>query len=119
MRLLVCGGREYTDEHQINTALDQVCEKYKLRPADLVVIHGGAVGTDRLAKKWAILNGATDEPYYPEYKAYGKQAPLYRNQRMIDIGKPDRALVFPGQKGTLDMATRLVKAGIPILRWDV
>lgn len=32
---------------------------------------------------------------------------------MIDEGKPDYALVFPGGYGTADMRARLVVAGIP------
>ena len=41
----------------------------------------------------------------------------FRNQQMIDEGKPDAAIIFPGGSGTADMANRIKKAGIP--HWEI
>lgn len=39
-----------------------------------------------------------------------------RNQHMLDIGKPDVVLAFPGGRGTEDMIRRAEKAGVPVKR---
>jgi hypothetical protein len=44
----------------------------------------------------------------------GKAAGPIRNQRMIDEGKPDLVIAFPGGRGTADMVSRAKKAGIPV-----
>ena len=36
------------------------------------------------------------------------------NQRMLDEGKPDLVVAFPGAGGTKDMVRRAVKAGVPV-----
>ena len=43
-----------------------------------------------------------------------KKAGPLRNQRMLDEGKPDLVVAFPGGGGTKDMVRRSVKAGVPI-----
>ena len=35
---------------------------------------------------------------------------------MIDRGKPDLVIAFPGGRGTEDMVTRAERAGIPVRR---
>ena len=48
---------------------------------------------------------------------YDALAGHFRNQQMIDEGKPDAAIIFPGGSGTADMANRIKKAGIP--HWEI
>lgn len=38
-----------------------------------------------------------------------------RNQRMLDKGKPDLVLAFPGGDGTADMVRKAKSAGVPII----
>lgn len=46
-------------------------------------------------------------------KSATKLGPL-RNQRMLEEGKPDLVVAFPGGGGTKDMVRRAAKAGVPI-----
>jgi hypothetical protein len=52
--------------------------------------------------------------YPADWARHGNAAGLVRNQQMLDDGKPDLAVAFPGGKGTADMVRRARKAGIPI-----
>jgi len=57
------------------------------------------------------------EPYelpQGEWDELGKKAGPLRNQRMLDEGKPDLVVAFPGGGGTKDMVRRAVKAGVAI-----
>jgi hypothetical protein len=38
-----------------------------------------------------------------------------RNQAMLDYGKPDLVVAFPGGKGTADMVRRARVAGVKVL----
>jgi len=118
MRVLICGGRDFTDKklfHKTMIEIDPSTDEQKLGDPELVVIHGGAKGADLLADEWAVVNWKSIERYLPDYKRYGpKAAPVIRNQEMIDGGKPDLVIAFPGGRGTADMVRRAKKANIPV-----
>lgn len=109
MRILVCGGRNYNDRVKFN----QVMNEY-LIDADLTIIEGGAIGADYLAFEWAVRNNIEVEEYRAPWEAYGAKAGPIRNQKMLDNGKPDLVIAFPGKKGTADMVNRAKKAGVPV-----
>lgn len=107
MRLLVCGGRDFTDRAGLFARLDQFVEEDG-RPD--VVIHGGARGADRLAGEWAREHGIKELVFYAEWRRWGNAAGPIRNSMMISFGRPTHALVFPGGRGTADMAHKLLAA---------
>ena len=113
-RLLVCGGREFSDRDALFTALDRAHAK---RPVSLL-IHGAARGADTLAGEWAAARGIAVEVYPARWDVDGrKRAGPIRNQRMLDEGKPDACVAFPGGRGTADMVRRCREAGIPV--WEI
>ena len=66
---------------------------------------------------WALCRGVSREPYEippGEWDEIGKKAGPLRNQRMLDEGKPDLVVAFPGSGGTKDMVRRAVKAGVSV-----
>jgi predicted Rossmann-fold nucleotide-binding protein len=97
MRVLVCGGRDYSDAAAVRRALQAVHDKYLIG----LIIEGGALGADRLARQWAIDNGVP-------YCTY--------NERMIIEGEPDAVVAFPGGRGTADMVGKAKAAGIKV--WE-
>ena len=66
-------------------------EKY-LPAATTEIISGGAKGVDLCAKLYAEQNNIPYTEYLPEYKKYGKAAPLRRNDKIIDMA--DVVLAF-------------------------
>lgn len=106
-RVLVCGGRDFCHRHIVFTELDQ-------HSADWgpfkVVIQGGASGADWLAREWAEARGLDIVTFQADCKKYGPSAGPIRNQQMIDEGKPDIVVAFPGGRGTHDMMSRSSKA---------
>jgi hypothetical protein len=108
MKILVCGGRNFSNYHVIYSVLDGY-----LGSVDLVV-NGNATGADEWATSWAKENGVPVSVFCPDWKRLGKAAGPIRNQRMIDEGKPDLVIAFPGGRGTADMVNRAKIAGIPV-----
>ena len=113
MRVLVCGGRNFWDWKLLDDSLAMI---YQDTPITCI-IEGGAQGADRLARKFAHVNGITLETYPAQWSEHGKAAGPIRNQQMIDQGNPDLVVAFPGGKGTADMCRRAIEAGIKI--WQV
>jgi len=112
-RVLVYGGRDFTDEEVVYRALDKV---HRARGV-LCVITGMARGADSLAWEWAKANRIPTAEYpisRGDWQTYGKGAGPIRNQRMLDQGLPDVAIEFPGGSGTRDMRRRLDEKGVPV-----
>lgn len=108
MRVVVFGGRGFTDRRMAYIVLDRL----HATRGFTTVIHGDYRGADWLARDWARAHEIPDEPYAAEWKRYRGRAGPLRNQRMIDEGRPDFAVEFPGGAGTTDMRTRCILAGI-------
>lgn len=126
-RLLICGGRNFgiTSQQQafIKQTLDKLCwdNKWILEPDeygnylnDVFVIAGKAKGVDTVAIDWAISNWCGFVEYPAQWDLYGKRAGYLRNQQMLDEGKPDYVIAFPGGKGTAMMIRIAEKAGVPV-----
>lgn len=84
-------------------------------PADIHVISGGATGADSIAIDWAIANWCTFDEYKADWDRYGYKAGPIRNQQMLDEGKPDIVMAFPGGNGTNDMVSKARMANVRVV----
>lgn len=131
MRVLVFGGRDFADifsdtkdrrlvlaEHRF--VMQSLYEYATSQQWNIHIISGAARGADTVAIAFAKDHGV---PYsaYPvtsaEWREFKGFAGPRRNQIMLDQGKPDVGLMFPGGRGTRDMRIRLTKANIPIINY--
>jgi hypothetical protein len=112
MKILVCGGRDYTDRSRIDFILKNYRE---YTGGDISIITGGATGADTLALKWARANGIPWKVYPADWKTHGKKAGMLRNQFMLDQESPDLVIAFPGGKGTADMIRRSKKHKVKVV----
>jgi len=110
VRVLVCGGRDFKDRDALFAVLDGMADQIDR------IICGGARGADDLAYTWACRRDKSPERYMAEWDRHGRRAGPIRNQRMIDEGKPDLVIAFPGGRGTADMVRRAETAGIRVVR---
>lgn len=113
VRLVITGGRRFTDGELIHRALSAVHRKRGIA----LLIQGGADGADRLCAEWAWDRDIPVATFNANWQKHGIVAGPLRNQRMIDEGRPDAAVAFPGGRGTADMVARLIKASVPL--WDL
>lgn len=111
MRVLVCGGRNYTNYARMKTFLD-------LEHADIpitTIIHGAAPGADSLANRWARENQIKVEAYPANWDMFGKAAGFLRNRKMAQYARPDLVIAFPGGRGTANMIHVAKEFNIPVL----
>jgi hypothetical protein len=110
MRVLVAGGRDFTDKDFLFKYLD------KNFPEATVVISGRAKGADKMGESWARARGIDIEPYPAQWGRYGRKAGPIRNAEMLSKGKPDVVVVFKGGRGSEHMATIARKAKVMVKR---
>lgn len=108
MKVLVCGGRDYADAQEMLRALRELVPRFDH------LIHGGARGADLLAARIGRMLKMRVTAYRADWERHGKAAGAIRNQRMLDEGKPNLVVAFPGGRGTLDMVRRARAAGLEV-----
>lgn len=121
MRILVCGGRDCSSsdvwnwlESNLRVELAFVTGHHASLTIE-ALIHGGARGADEGAERWGKSEHIKTHRYAADWKKHGKAAGPIRNQRMIDEGKPDVVIAFPGGKGTADMVSRARTDGLHVI----
>lgn len=80
-----------------------------------MILHGGASGADRLAGQWAERCGVNNIEFTAHWNQYGKRAGYVRNAQMLEEGKPDLVVAFPGGKGTAMMVKLARDAGVEVI----
>ncbi len=104
MRVLVCGGRDFNDIKLLWATLNEI--------NITVLIQGGARGADEHAKHYAQDTVIPFEEYPADWNKHGRKAGYIRNKQMLDEGKPDLVVAFPGGKGTAMMVKLAKEAGV-------
>jgi YspA, cpYpsA-related SLOG family len=108
MRVLVCGGRDFTDQALLEARLAGIL-------GVAVIIEGGALGADRLAREFGQQRGITVETFPADWQKHGRAAGPIRNKRMLEDGKPDLVVAFPGGRGTANMVGQARAAGVRVI----
>ena len=119
-RVIVCGGRDWSDRGAVYDALEYVAIPLCGDTRRMIVVHGGCpTGADKFADDWARV---------PEFKAriwpeihaadwarHGRAAGPKRNEAMAAAGA-DLCLAFwDGEsRGTQHMIACAVRSGIPV-----
>lgn len=113
MRVIVCGGRDFSDRGLLSKTLTPYKTPINQKPEHLL-ISGMAKGADTLAYEFGQVFGIPVLCFFADWAAHGRSAGPIRNQRMIEEGRPDLVIAFPGGTGTADCVKRARKAGIEI-----
>ncbi|MGH3937562.1 MAG: DUF2493 domain-containing protein [Pseudonocardiaceae bacterium] len=111
-RILVTGSRSWTDNETIRTAL-QPWRKVE----GAVLIHGDAVGADRIAaaiwRRW----GLPTEVHHANWATRGRAAGMLRNNHMVSLGaQVCLAFIHNNSPGASQCAETAEQAGIRTYR---
>ncbi len=107
----VAGGKEADDAGKIIAHLDKVKAKY----ADVVLVHGGGPGAEKIAAGWAERNGVHQIVCKPNWDAHGRAAPFRRNDELLSL-LPRGVVAFPGSGITDNLVDKARALGIPVKR---
>lgn len=112
MKFLICGGRDFEDRPFFDRVMHNVTNYWGMPK---LVIHGMARGADTLADRWALDNGILVRGFPADWNRHGRAAGAIRNQQMLDEGRPDLVIAFPGGPGTADMVRRAQMVGVQVV----
>ena len=107
----IAGGKNVTDANAVINRLDKAKAKY----ADIILVHGGGPGVERIAAQWAERNAVHQVVCKPDWNAHGWAAPFRRNDELLNL-LPKGVIAFPGSGITDNLVDKAVKLGIPVQR---
>ena len=106
----IAGGKD-ADPAAVIARLDQARDKY----SDIVIVHGGGPGVDRIAARWAETNGVHQIVCKPDWERHGRAAPFRRNDEMLDL-LPKGVIAFPGNGITGNLVDKARSSAYPSSR---
>jgi hypothetical protein len=106
----VRGGRDYTDRRILRKVLDDLALE---RDID-VVIHGDAVGSNRMAGEWASLSGIRELAFPADWEKFRRAAGPIRNRQVLVEAAPDVVVASPGGRRAANMIRQARAAGVPV-----
>ena len=128
MKIVICGGRDFSDIDLFLTEIHAILEDKH----DFTIIQGGATGADSFAKQYAEMNNFKHEEYKAAWddldapgavikinkktgKPYNIRAGHDRNFVMLDLA--DMVVAFWDGKspGTGEMVREATKRNIPLV----
>lgn len=125
MRVIVCGGREYTNRNHVYAWLSRLfapdygpsddAQPWWLPRPDLFLKVGGASGVDTFAEDWASVNWVQHQRYPADWAQHGGRAGPLRNEQMLRDGPTDLVVAFPGGRGTHHMKRIARDANVAVL----
>ncbi|MHB1241735.1 MAG: DUF2493 domain-containing protein [Gammaproteobacteria bacterium] len=110
MRVLACGGRDFADWALLCAELDALHAQTPFT----CLIHGAAQGADEMAAKWANGKGIHVLAFPADWENLRRAAGPIRNKQMLDEGKPNLVVAFPGGRGTANMVRQALAAGLTV-----
>ena len=106
----ITGGKSVVDVDAVWTTLDRARAKY----GDMVLLHGGGPGYEKIAASWADARGVDQVVCRPDWNAHGKAAPFRRNDELLNL-LPVGVIAFPGSGITGNLVDKARQLGIPVM----
>ena len=105
----IAGGKHVTDAGAVWSTLDRARAKH----GDMVLLHGGGPGVEKVAASWAEARGVDQVVCRPDWTAHGKAAPFRRNDEMLNL-MPKGLIAYPGSGITDNLMDKARRVGIPV-----
>ncbi len=107
----IAGGKDVADPAAVIARLDTA----KAKCPDIVIVHGGGPGVEKIAARWAERNGVHQVVCKPDWDRHGRAAPFRRNEELLNL-LPKGVIAFPGSGITDNLVDRARQLGIPVHR---
>ena len=108
--IAITGGKTVSDADAVWSTLDRTREKY----GDMVLLHGGGPGVEKIAASWADARGVHQLICRPDWNAHGKAAPFRRNDELLNF-LPKGVIAFPGSGITGNLVDKARQLGVPVM----
>lgn len=109
MKLVLTGGRHYTDTNMVYDILDQFKPEY-------IYVGDCPTGLDSIVKRYAEEYDLPHEVFKANWSKEGLKAGPLRNRRMLESAGDVLVIAFPGGKGTEDTVKQAKLMNMMVLR---
>ena len=106
----IAGGKDVADPAAVIRMLDKTRAKH----GDMVLVHGGGPGVEKIAARWAERNGIDQVVCKPDWDRHGRAAPFRRNDELLNL-LPKGVIAFPGSGITDNLVDKRPAARHPRL----
>lgn len=120
MKILVCGGRTFSNVALIWRTLDDL-QRGLPEPGIRLVIDGASddvtgpyIGADFWGHWWAVANDIETVRVHADWDKHGRSAGPIRNRVMIERHRPGLVVAFPGGRGTRNMMEEATFCGVEV-----
>ncbi len=107
MRVAVIGSRNASQD-----VYQKLCEYIPCNASEIV--SGGAVGVDALAERYAKEHHIALRIFRPDYKTFGRRAPLLRNEQIVHYAQYVLAFWDGQSRGTAYSVMHCMETGVPV-----
>ncbi len=115
-RIIVAGGRDFTDYALLSQTLDAVLQRYTF--SKLQIVSGCCCGADSLGEHYAAAHGIPVKRFPADWLQYGKAAGPIRNRKMAEYASKGEGILvafWDGKsRGTASMIRLAEKCGLRI-----
>ena len=115
-RIIVAGGRDFTDYALLSETLDVILKRYTLR--EVQIVSGCCRGADALGEQYAREHGIPVVRFPADWQAYGKAAGPIRNRKMAEYASEGEGILvafWDGKsRGTASIIRLAEKYGLQI-----
>ena len=120
-KLIICGGRGFSDYELLKLIADNLLEKHDLSPDEVEVISGHCDGADKLGERYADEHSMKCAIFPAEWQKYGKCAGPIRNTQMIEYAfdaELPMVIAFMNERtrGTMDTVKKAEKKGFEVVK---
>ncbi|MGG5810958.1 SLOG family protein [Falsiroseomonas sp. CW058] len=109
MRLIVCGGADYSRRDFIWTCLDRVHRKHTIS----TLLREDDGGASEIAGQWAISRLVGSTTYARDRRIPGSADPI---DAILADGRAETMVAFPGGERIDEFVRRALEAGIKVWR---
>ena len=107
----IAGGKDIDNPAAVIAQLNKTRAKYE----DMILVHGGGPGVEKIAANWADRNGVHQIVCKPDWERHGRAAPFRRNEELLNL-LPKGVIAFPGNGITENLVDRARQLGIPVMK---
>ncbi len=113
MKIIVAGGRDFSNYELLSRKLDVILSRQK----DIQIVCGEARGADALGRRYAEERGYTVLSYPANWEKYGKSAGFRRNEEMARVADALVAFWDGKSKGTCNMIQLMKNRPTRVIRY--